>query len=392
MPMRRLCIRWTISACFLLLFTLTAARCETAIELVTQSGAGGQIVYPQVTGLAEARISDEINGNIVKQGFINEHLQTLSSITSNDGWGIHVSAEYILHSSVDGNDILSVMLTAVGKMPNGRFGHVRTSMNFLLSTGRQLLAADVFTDVGATASYLDQYVTDYVEPNLSTYIENNSLVPVPLDNFYLDNAGIVFCYDRNTFSMLSGDSGAVELRYYELRDFLDPSPAGIPATIQINKWAETDGDTAGLIMSDAENGSLSGIPLQVGAPLQDAIDAYHLLSDPDFYMGGMMMELEDARLRGVQVMTDRQADDYSDLAIVGIQTGRANLYGIATGITEQQEWRKILGVPAASAAVDQGTAELYGITEGSGDLYRFGTHNLTLWSNQDGLLALIRLE
>jgi hypothetical protein len=390
--MHRLRIRVALPTCLFLLLSMFTSYAEISIELITQTGVGGQIVYPQIGGLYDERVSNEINRVIVEKGQISEHILTLSTITSSGGWGINVRSEYILHKGNIGNDILSVLLTAVGKMPNGRFGHVRTPMNFNLTTGEQLDSADIFFDTTETAAYLDQYVSEFIEPVLSSYMENNNLVPVPIDRFYLDESGIIFCYDQDEYSMLSGDSGAVELKYFELQDYLDLSANSIPAQIGMDQWFQISDETASLIASASESGMLYSIPFGIGSLLRDAITKYHLLSDPDYSPGGMYFELEEAKFRGLRIMSDIQTDDYSVLSISGIQTERFNLFGIITGSTTQDEWRRILGVPDISTTINQDTSIEYGIPQGQSDSYQFAVYELTLYANEESLLALIRLE
>jgi hypothetical protein len=230
-----------------------------------------------------------------------------------------------------------------------------------------------------------------VQPQLSGYLENDTLTPIPRDNFFLTPDGITFYYPQDQFSLLSGYSGGCSFDYYELKDYLNVSEGSVLNTLGVDKFLSITPDTAARVAQDVTAGKLPGIGAAIGDSLMERLDEYRLLVEPDYYPGGRFFETEAPELRGVWLLTDALTESYDQSQVLGIRADRINLYGIQTGITTIEAWRAALGQPQSSTAVDETTAEDYRLSAGTSDYYTFGENKLRLHANGDGILESVQL-
>ena len=180
----------------------------------------------------------------------------------------------------------------------------------------------------------------------------------------------------------------------ELRPFLKVSAVSEPEAV-INRLAIdfitldiTDGDT---LLQSLQNSALPGIPATLGQPLQELVDRYALLTDPDIYEGGRMIALEDGAFRNVWLLTDALTEEFDQSTVQGIRADRLNLYGLCTGVTTIEAWRSALGEPDNSLTVDENRAESWRIVPGTSDYYTFGDYRLRLHADESGVLRSVFL-
>ena len=148
-----------------------------------------------------------------------------------------------------------------------------------------------------------------------------------------------------------------------------------------------DDTSAEAIRTAVESGQLPGIPVKLGGSVQEAVDTYRLLMDPDLYENGRMIQLEDGAFRGVYLLTDSLTDSWEHSVIQGIRVDQVNLYGLMTDVTTQADWRSVLGEPDATVEVDDVKAEANRILPGYSDYYNFDGVQLRLHANHEGVLA-----
>ncbi len=358
---------------------------EAAITAVTEQNAYGSVEYPQLAGLAQTALQDDINKAIVEKGQIAEHLQTLSGLKEG-GWGLTVNYKSTLQ-----NGILSVLMGAYGEMPNGRMGQTYAVVNEDLKTGKPIAAADLFTDAEGAFAFMEQKLMDEVQPELSGYMENDALTPIPRETFFLTPEYITFYYPQDQFSMLSGYSGGCSFFYYELADYLNLSPGSVLDSLKAGSYLKIEEDTARRVSETAAEGTLPGVDVHLGDSLIDRLNELRLLVDPDFYPGGRFFEVEAPQMRGIWLLTDALTESYEHSQVLGIRAGRINLYGIRPGVTTMAEWRAALGEPESSATLDDYTAEDFRLPAGTSDYYTYGENKLRLHADEGGILSSVQL-
>ena len=125
--------------------------------------------------------------------------------------------------------------------------------------------------------------------------------------------------------------------------------------------------------------------------MQELIDRYALLTDPDIYEGGRMIALEDGAFRQVWILTDALTEEFDQSVVQGIRADRLNFFGLCTGTTTREAWRAALGDPETTLAVDEARAESWRIVPGTSDYYPFGDCRLRLHADEDGVLRSVFL-
>ena len=125
--------------------------------------------------------------------------------------------------------------------------------------------------------------------------------------------------------------------------------------------------------------------------MQELIDRYALLTDPDIYEGGRMIALEDGAFRGVYILTDALTDDFDRSVVQGIRADRLNFWGLCTGDTTIDWWREVLGEPETTLVVAEERAESWRIVPGTSDYYTLGDYRLRLHADESGVLRSVFL-
>ena len=144
----------------------------------TETGAAASYVrYP----VADGENADVINALLAENGRLADYVQLLSTVQDNGGTGLQV--DYAMTPADGENDIVSVVLSAQGKMLSGPPGQAYYPLVLDRTTGQQVTAAQVFADVDEARGVIEGYLMETVESTLSTYMENNALVPVPMERF-----------------------------------------------------------------------------------------------------------------------------------------------------------------------------------------------------------------
>ena len=386
--MKRICCGICMLLSVLMIFSVQAlAQQPDSVQVtpVKTENAFGSVTYPVLQGLSDAGAMDAINKVIFEKAQIQTRLDTLSRLTDG-GWGLTVTYESSLT-----NNILSVAVSALGEMENGRMGQVYTALAFDLTSGRQLTSDDIFSDAQGAFTVMEQKLEDEVAPYLSGYMENDSLSPMPRDNFYLTPDYITFYYPQDQFSMLSGYSGGASFDYYELADSLNLSEGSPLSALGVISSLEITENTAGLVKAAVSEGFLPGIGAKIGDQLMDRLNQYRLLVEPDYYPGGRFFEVEAPEFRSIWLLTDALTESYDSNQVLGIRADRVNLYGISTGMTSIDAWREALGQPESTAGLDESTASDYRLPAGTSDYYTFGQNKLRLHADESGVLVSVQV-
>ena len=254
---------------------------------------------------------------------------------------------YLL-SLPEGGQAQSLCLTVEGDLKFGRYDQqVRTAL-IDPQTGEEIALTAVFPDPDALQEFLDAYVEENVLEGLNTYLDASDLLPVPLDAVSFDDQGVTFHYPTNRFRFFSGHAGAVQLQWYELRELTAISEMGAP------------------------------LPLEPGGQIDDLLEKYGSLTEPDLVTGGELYEFEAPALRGVQAI----ADDTG--RVIAVRYARFEWRGVTPGMS-REEVEALLSSADVTVDLDADTAVYLWVQPGT----RADYGDTRLYYDEDGTLCLL---
>lgn len=355
-------------------------------EEVRMESGDDVIAYPQLSGMENQEIQKKINDDILLSANITKHYITLSTL-KDSLWGLQVTYQEYLQ-----NDIYSVLISAYGKMPNNREGHAYTALSYDLTTGERLTLNDLFTDVQNAVEVMEGIAVATLSDELSSYMDNSEITPLPVDSFAIDQDGITFYYPSDQFGLLSGYSGACQFYYEELAGLLREDEQGVAARIGVLPQKYTASETKKLVEESVSSGELLHVPAKLDESMTALIDQYRLVRTPDAFPGGRYYLIESPQFRQVLIISDSIEAGYDRSVIEGIQLKRGSLYGLVIGETNQSRWHEILGDPDQIITFTENMAYDYNLPVGQSDLYHYGTYELRLHSNEEGVLASIQIN
>ncbi|MGN0971237.1 MAG: hypothetical protein ACI4OY_04720, partial [Aristaeellaceae bacterium] len=244
----------------------------------------------------------------------------------------------------------------------------------------------LFTDEEGLRRDLEEYLDYGVGPELSAHLRNSELTPVP-ESFGLTETGLTLYYPIEQLSTLSDRAGAVTILWYELREHLRLEDGDILTRIGARDMLVPAPDSGEKIRAAVEAGTLPGVPVTLGGSVQEATDAYRMLTDPDLYQDGRMFALEDAAFRQVWLLTDALTEKTWDQSVIkGLRADRFNLWGLYPGVS-REETEAILGQPDAILTLDADMADAYRLIPGESCYYNYTGVQLRLHFDAEGLLT-----
>ena len=342
-----------------------------------------RVHYPVVTGSAEAKLLEQINGTVREQCRIAEYLTRAARLISGG------SLEVEWKGGVLG-DVFSCAVSAAGNLEDTRVAHAWTAAAVDLRDGHGITFEELFTDAEAAREKIEAYLEEAVAPELSAHLLNSELTPLP-ETFYLEMAGLTLLYPAGQLSTLSDRAGDIRIPWNVLRDVLDPGEDSVPARIGLRDAAFLTEEGAAKLRAAAAEGALTGIPARIGDSMQELTDKYHQLTDWDGIEDGRLFSLEGGCFRGVYLMTDNLTKGWEDSKVQGIRMDQGCLWGLCPGETQRTEWLEALGGPDGSAEVGEEKAEANRLVPGTCDYYDCGDYLLQLYSDGDGTLFSVVL-
>lgn len=367
-------------------FYATAEPEQPTVKDVSTVIGDNAVSYPQLEGLSDEKIQQAINNSIVEKAKIAQRMVTLSTLKSGSS-GLQVRYEAYV-----GAGVFSTVISAFGIMENGRNGQEYTTLNYDLATGRALTFADFFTNPDTAAGHMESILQDTIGDDLSAYLVNASLAPLPRDNFSVNADGITFYYPANQFSLLSGYCGAAQFDYWELSDDLISSADSLPVRLGAFPQTLKDKEIRKKIEEAVQNGMLPHFPIKIGDAMTDLVQRYRLLRQPDQYPGGRYYQMEAPLFRQVLILSDALAAGYDQSKAEGLLSFRVDLFGLQTGVTTQKRWRDVLGEPNSTVSFDETLAYDYSLPVGTADYYTIGNHQLLMYADENGILYAVRIS
>jgi len=342
------------------------------------------VAYPVITGFAEEDFEKAVNERILADTGIPEYLTRLSQLIS--GGRLRVS----WRGGLPGEDVFSCAVSAEGAVRTPRSDFVWTWSNLDLRTGEEIPWEALFTDAPSASAELEAWLEETVAPELSAYLLSGNVTPLP-EGFWLTRRGIVLLYSREQWNTLSDRAGDLLISWNEIQQVLDLSEDGVPARVGAAEMLVLTDESLPRLQAMTAEGAIPDLPVRLGDSLAEAVDAWHLLIDPDVYEGGRMFSLEGALFRNVFLLTDYLSEDWENSRVDGIRMDSGCLYGLRIGQTQAWEWHQTLGEPDAAVDFDEARAEAWRTVPGSRDYYAWGDHTLQLHADEDGVLVSIIL-
>ena len=373
-----------LSLLLILTMTLTsAALAEQTGPALVDGGlelADSSVRYPQLTGMADEALQEQLNGRILAAGDIENRLSRLALLMQSP-----VSMQVTWQATMTG-DVLSLVFSALGAVTEERSTHVWSALNVDLTDGSDIAFDRLFTDEESLRRDLEEYLDYGVGPELSAHLRNSELTPVP-EVFGLTETGLTLYYPMERLSTLSDRAGAVTILWYELREHLRLRDDDILTRIGARAMLTPAPDSGARIRAAVEAGTIPGVPVTLGGSVQEATDAYRMLTDPDLYQDGRMFALEDAAFRQVWLLTDALTEKTWDRSVIkGLRADRFNLWGLYPGL-DRQAVEAMLGQPDTVLALDADMADAYRLVPGESLYYNYTGVQLRLHFDAEGLLT-----
>ena len=202
-----------ISCC--VIFTAMAEEVPYRLTAQMTAGRDGSFIrFPVLEG-GDPAVCAQLNALIREKASLDAYSRVLSSLSAGSV-GLKVDFE----SNCSGDEcpgVLSLLITASGKMPKGRPGTVQTGLTLDLSSGQPVSFSDLFDDPETALEELSRLTEEKLTPELSDYMYASDILPLPEDSFFLDGRGdLIFLYDAGDFSFVSGFPGAAAFSEKEL--------------------------------------------------------------------------------------------------------------------------------------------------------------------------------
>lgn len=357
-----------------------AQEARPGIELLKQEAGDSYISLPKVSGLADPAVEAALNAAIYDDGHFAELERNLSSAAQSAS-GLKVAAEYEVIESADGEGLLSVLISASGKIGPGRPGYRAIPLVYSLETGRRIMADDLFLDRETAQAALDELTAENIEPAVSDYLRPENLYPVPIDSFLIDESGLSFYYAQEDYATLSNRSGAVNFHWDEIEGLLKREEGSVLASLRLSDRAEKAGE---MIRGAALAGRLPGIPVRLGESMEEVLERYPLLFDAEIFDKAEKYQMEDARFRQTAVLAGNGE-------VSGLISTRMNLWGLLTERSLRTQALAFLGQPDSSIRLDKAGAEEIGLSPGVIDSFMAGNHELRLHFDMQDVLKTVWL-
>ena len=342
--------------------------------------SGSSVHYPQLTGMADEVLQQQLNDRILAAGDIENRLTRLALLMQSP-----VSMQVTYRATMAG-DVLSCVFSALGAVTDERATHVWSAVNVDLADGSDIAFDRLFTDEEGLRRDLEEYLDYGVGPELSAHLRNSELTPVP-EVFGLTETGLTLYYPMEQLSTLSDRAGAVTILWYELREHLRLEDGDVLTRIGARDMLVPAPDSGEKIRAAVEAGTLPGVPVTLGGSVQEATDTYRMLTAPDLYQDGRMFALEDAAFRQVWLLTDALTEKTWDKSVIkGLRADRFNLWGLYPGL-DRQAVEAMLGQPDTVLTLDADMADAYRLVPGESLYYNYTGVQLRLHFDAEGLLT-----
>ncbi len=366
----------------LLVSGVVLSRAEAAkVEDVSATMGENTVRYPQLSGLPDPSVQKKINDGVVQSGGIPSLLVKLTT-------GGSLQADYQCFWN---EWIFSTLLTVEEKQAGSRRKQSETALTYDLSDGEKLTLDRLFSDPAEAVRRMEAMAEASLGREMTEYMENRDVTPLPEDSFTMDEWGITFHYPSGQLAFASGAAGAVQFFYDELDDLWLADEENLPAKMGLRSALMTATEQKTALEAAVTAGKLPMLPVTLGQPMTEIVEQYRLVRTPDAFPGGRYFLMEAPLFRDIYLISDDMQAGYDHSVLRGIQLRRGSLYGLKVGTSLRTEWQSSLGEPAEEITLTESMAYDYQLSAGICDVYRFGEHELRLYADETGVLICIQL-
>ena len=381
-----------IIAVLLLLSNLPLAWAEAqtappAVESITMERDGNRLAYPQLTGWQDEAVQQRINDDIVLSAGITSHMITFATLTPDSLWGLQVTYEAYVTDRV-----ASFVISAEGKMPNGRQGQTNTALSYDLTTGERLKPQQLFTDPADAQMWLEEEALRTLGEEISDYEDSSALLPLPMESFSLDAYGITFWYAPEQFRTIGGRAGACRFEYSEMQHLLLSQDDSLPVLTGMVKPSITPEEQSAAVRATMEAGKLEQLPVTLGDSMTEIVEAYGLTRTPDEFPGGRYFVMEHPMFRSIFLISDAMEAGYEHSVLQGIQLRRGDFCGLLVGQATAEEIQSLLGDAHETIQITDNMAYDYGLHPGDCYLYHHNDRTLRFYFDDDSVLTAVQFE
>ena len=292
------------------------------------------------------------------------------------GSGTKISSEACILTSEGVPYIFSALISVEGRLISGMRGHEYIPLMFFLETGEPVETNDIFNS--CAQEKIDEWLDDELD-NMSFY-DISEAFPVPINRSVLTKTGITISYPQNSFKFLSDRSAAFSFYYYELEDMLNLSDGSLLSKLDVFNL-----DNSELDKENLSKGELPNVPNILGKPIQEVLENYKELTDPERFVSAERYVLEAPEFRSIYPIVND-----GDTAVSGILAKRMAIAGCVIDISKKQDIIKSFGEPIAVLPLEGVAAEQYFVPEGEGLMYNFNGFSVMITiDKQDVFTALL---
>lgn len=283
--------------------------------------------------------------------------------------------------------LASMTLVWNGTQADGTNGSSTIGLVLDLTTGEAVELARLFDDADAAFAAMENIISDDVLSELSDYMEYGDLLPMPTDNYAIDEQGLTVFYPDDRYRYFDEKNGAVQFAWYELAAYIgEDSP--VYALAHKEQSAE---ELKAAVAEGRLPGAMESVSL--GEKLGDVLARYTLLTDPDYTNDSRVYLFEEPELRGWAVEIPKYAETEEDeTTISAIRTTRAELCGLTIGKTTRDEVIAMLGEAKETRVYDEDAARDRMLPAGESLFYELSGKILQAHIGEDGTLAGVILR
>lgn len=351
----------------------TAANIQTQIEFIEEISGNVKLQYPKLKGLENTDVEQKINDAIKQAANVDNFI----AIGKHEhGSGTKISSEACILTSEGVPYIFSALISVEGRLISGMRGHEYIPLMFFLETGEPVETNDIFNS--CAQEKIDEWLDDELD-NMSFY-DISEAFPVPINRSVLTKTGITISYPQNSFKFLSDRSAAFSFYYYELEDMLNLSDGSLLSKLDVFNL-----DNSELDKENLSKGELPNVPNILGKPVQEVLENYKELTDPERFVSAERYVLEAPEFRSIYPIVND-----GDTAVSGILAKRIAIAGCVIDISKKQDIIKSFGEPIAVLPLEGVAAEQYFVPEGEGLMYNFNGFSVMITiDKQDVFTALL---
>ena len=284
-------------------------------------------------------------------------------------------------------NLASMTLVWNGTQADGTNGSSTIGLVLDLTTGEAVELARLFDDADAAFAAMENIISDDVLSELSDYMEYGDLLPMPTDNYAIDEQGLTVFYPDDRYRYFDEKNGAVQFAWYELAAYIGENS---PVYALAHKEQSAD-ELKAVVAEGRLPGAMESVSL--GEKLGDVLARYTLLTDPDYTNDSRVYLFEEPELRGWAVEIPKYAETEEDeTPISAIRTTRAELCGLTIGKTTRDEVIAMLGEAKETRVYDEDAARDRMLPAGESLFYELSGKILQAHIGEDGTLAGVILR